>query len=87
MVSVPDSLQPDSETVADSREEVGSRVCGSLSSVEILALASLMARYPQAVLSKGRLSVSVRGEGLLQELWPGQQFGLDPNTGETGSPK
>lgn len=46
-----------------------------------------MARYPQAVLSKWLLSVSVRGERLLQELWPGQQFGLDPNSGETGSPK
>lgn len=46
-----------------------------------------MARYSQVVLSKWLLSVSVRGEGLLQELWPGQQFGLDPNSGETGSPK
>lgn len=30
MVSAPYSLQPDSETVADSREEVGSRVFGSV---------------------------------------------------------
>lgn len=56
-------------------------------SVENLVLESLMAGYPQAVLSKWRLPMSVRGEGLLQELWPKRQFGPDPNSGETGSPK
>lgn len=70
-----------------SRQQARGREQSVWLSVENLVLESLMARYPQAVLSEWRLSVSARGEGLLQELWPKRQFGPDPNSGDTCSPK